>query len=491
MAVFQLPHPWADAVIIGTLSTAGLIAGFRKHRASLVLLGAAVIFSTFWVPAGAQLGGQDVIPICIFVGLLVGESVRGRFLDTLPIPKTTVLVVVGLGAVATVSSWLAPVMPPSGPGGLQAPVNRPFVQAASYIIMLLFFLIPNWISIGTRELTTVARGIQGAVAAGAAYGVYQLIAFRLGLPFRGIHYFQGTVAQEGLGIMRAGGVSLFRMSGLSNEPKQLAAVSIVAFVMALLSSRLYKYSGMRWVVLATCGAAFVGAWSTGGLLAGVLVCFAALVWIMTSARQALKRVFQMAGGIVLVAAAAVVLSGEVDQALKVVGDITFGRVELPLVPATSGAGRRIENAVIDHFLSHPLSLITGVGLGNYPYVVGDAGQWVSDVGIQPMHSLPLTLLADFGLISLVVLGGVIIRVSARGRFRLTIGDQQDAKTSAYGVVLSGLITAVLVSVFLNLLPLVLLFLGVLYSFHRREAVLKGKAKRYVFNCAKGNLSVEY
>jgi len=470
MSVLQLHHPWADAVILCVLGAAGLVAGFRRHPRSLVLLAVAVVLSAFWVPAGTKLGALEIVPLSILAGSALGAAVRrGRLAHTMPVPKMVVLAFAGLGAAAALSSWLAPDAPPGGPGGLQSPAIRPFVQAGSYGLLLLFFLIPNWISVGTRHLRSLSRGFQMAVGVSAVYGLYQLLAFRARLPFRGIQYFGGEGAREGFGIMSVAGIRLFRMSGFANEPKQLAAVAIVAFVMALFSVGLYRRGYSRWILLALSGVAFVGAWSTGGLLAAALVLIAGLVWMLRTARDPVNRGLQIGTSVVLVVVAVVVLSGQTVHAMEIVRDVAVGRVQLPFLAESAGAGQRIENAVIDHFWTHPLSLVTGLGLGHYPFVVGEPGQWVWAGGIQPMHSLPLTLLADFGLVPLVLLGGVLLKVGSGPRFPWITFDDRYEGGSPYQVVQAGVVASLLVSTFVNLLPLVLLFLGVLYSYQRQIA----------------------
>lgn len=485
MSVLQLPHPWADAVVLCGLALGGLIAGYRKHVWSLVLLGLAVVLSAFWVPAGTKLGAAEIVPLSLFLGVVAREVIDHRSGPTLPVPRLIVLVILGLGVAAGLSSWLAPEGPSGGPSGLQSPGTRPFVQAASYALLLLFFLIPTWIHIGSKELKTAARGIQLAVTASAIYGVYQFVAQRADLPFRGIQYFAGEAGREGVGLMYVGGVRLFRMSGLSNEPKQLAAVAIVGFVMALLSEALYDRRFSRWLILITCAAAFVGAWSTGGMLAATLVLSAGVVWAAASLRGTLRRTLKVVAALMVIGAVVIGLSGQTVQAVELVREVTFGRVSVPGLVEVTGAGQRIENAVIEHFLNHPLAATTGLGLGNYPYVVGAPGEWVWAGGIQPMHSLPLTLLADFGVFALVLLLIVAIRLSCGYAVRGTNAVQNEAGgrgRSAHRVIFAGLIAALLVSVFVNLLPLILLFIGILHSYER------GSNSRGKSNAAHGRRS---
>lgn len=472
MSVLALPYPWADALLLSGLAVAGLVAGFKRSRWSLALLAVSVIFSAFFVTVGTKLGPVEVVPLALVIGFGARELMVGRGQRVLTVPRPVVLLVAALGVVAAVSSWLAPPGPAGGPGDMQSPSVRPFVQAASYTLSLLFFLVPVWLRVGGREMRTLARGFLAGAGLSAIYGVYQMSAFKLDLPFRGIQYY---AEKEGVGLMSVGGTTLFRMSGLSNEPKQLAVISIVAIVMALLARGAFKHPLRRWGVVVVCAVAFVGAWSTGGMWAAVLVLGAGALWMLSSVREAFPRGMKVAVAAAVVVVAVVVLSGQTSEAMNVVRGVTFERVELPGVVHVVGEPPRIENAVIERFLAHPGDLVTGLGLGNYPYVVGNRGQWVWSEGIQPMHSLPLTLLADFGVwgpVALVLgLMGALGAPEARWKLDLSTGG---SARRAYTVVVAGLVASILVGVFVSLLPLTLLFMGTLYSFHRHTAARFGR-----------------
>ena len=469
MSLLALPHPWADAVILGVLSLYGSITGFKRSPAVLTVLVLAVTFSAFWIPAGTKLGGATIVPVAVFAGVALRRLAQPGSNSALRIPKGLLLVLLALGGYAMIAVWLAPPRPPGAPAGLQAPSVRPIVQAASYALVLLFFLIPTLVRIELSDLRDLAVKVQAFIAADAAYGIYQLLAHRLGLPFRGIEYFTGAGGRQGVGVMSAAGAQLWRMSGLSNEPKQLAALTLVGLVMALMSRGLYESDAKRYLVLGLCATGFVGAWSTGGMLAALVLLATGLAWTLGSPAHAVRRVTIIAVAAVAVALVGAAALGGFSHGVSVFKEVAFGRVSIPGLHQAQGASPRIENAVVRYFEDHPLTLITGLGLGQYPYIVGPPGRWSWAGGIQPMHSLPLTLLADFGVVSLVLLGAALLRgfrtLGVRGLGVLNTA-RQALTDPIRRTIVGGLTAAAVVSIFLNTLPLVLVFLGAAASWKR-------------------------
>lgn len=220
------------------------------------------------------------------------------------------------------------------------------------------------------------------------YGFYQIVAYYTGLPVRGIVYSAGggsVIADEG---------GFPRINSLANEPKRLGYVLFIASMAAIFFKRSFdsswKYTWRAGYIFFASLLTFSGSY----FLAIFLFITAYLVIYPSRASKYLIAITPI--GFFLI-------NNLLDMPIFEVLETGFLRRLQEFEVGLDGAVvYRQEFYILDYFYNNPSSIFTGVGLGQYYYIMHDiygTGAGIHENGsLMSANSNVLELILDMGLI---------------------------------------------------------------------------------------------
>jgi len=266
------------------------------------------------------------------------------------------------------------------------------------VIRVLFYagmlgLISFGFEMGARadSYAILLKGLAVLGALLAAYGIYQITASYLGLPFRGI-------LRGGFRVATAFEAGLPRINSLASEPKRLGYVllisSISCYYLAKADFRRLKY-------LIVLGVAILGSsvfTFSGSYFAATALSAGALILIY--GRNSLGFVFGVAVFVFGIAIAFQETS--ISEALFMGFDRRADELEVGL---DGKFVYRQEFFAWDYLVRFPHVLLYGVGMGQYNSVFSDFYGFRAGVdqygNIIPLNSNALELVFDFGLLTTI------------------------------------------------------------------------------------------
>lgn len=245
--------------------------------------------------------------------------------------------------------------------------------------------------------------LKGLVVMGviyAVYGAYQIVAFYVGLPLRGIVY-----NASGVGIMAFEG-GLLRINSLANEPKRLGYVLFLSAMACIFLGRKRsprRAQQLRWTsvgIFAVSLMTFAGSY----FLAIAFFCVGAMSLYPSRASKYFFALTMLAGAISIL-----------FPTLGILEAIQFG-YERRLAEIEIGLDGTIvyrqEFFAWDYLKNNPLSLLTGVGIGQYYSEFNNAygmGAGINEYGgLMPMNSNFLEMIFDLGAIATTMTYGCIL-----------------------------------------------------------------------------------
>jgi len=367
----------------------------------------------FFIPFGTQLTPYRIIPIMIFIWLVFS---RMFFADRRYNPWIVLFI---LSIIASLSFALY-----MGDAG-----TRPVLRVAHYLgLTALFIFVCRMV----RTPVDFESGVWGIFLAGlihASYAAYQIVASRVGLPFRGIVY-----GDSGAGFAVSAGDGLIRVNGLADEPKRLGYILLCAAIVALLYlARSLKGGRIAafWPIKAkdwtpfTLGMIFIlmlimslMTFSGSYILALGLTC-ATAVFLYA------KRAVLILGSLALTASVLLVIAPDRFSGITAaVTDISESRIMEVEQGIEAANVYRQEFYVQDYLAGNPSSLVLSVGMGRYNTVFSQKyGRGVGLTGngdVIPINSQIYEIGFDIGIFGLFILyiGGAILALRIR-RYGIT------------------------------------------------------------------------
>ncbi|MBI1357420.1 MAG: hypothetical protein GC160_24025 [Acidobacteria bacterium] len=339
---------------------------------------------TFYVivPFGTLLTPSRVVPLVLLAWMVIsarGEPFR-RHLDVF-------LVVITLSIVSVLAALM---IADSG--------SRPLLRFLNYATLLSIFAFAAYGCRTPKGLTMAMWGLAICAGLHGAYALYQIVAFETGLPFRAI--VRGLSGR--FDVAQAYG--LFRVNGLASEPKRLG---YVLFAGALASIYLTKSvsPGLHRTALRT-NAIISFALSFLTMSASYFAAVAVSIGGMLLMSSRLWRIVPVG-----VAVVGLALFASPDLASRVT-DLFADTVEDRFEEVSAGLDAvrvyRQEFYAEDYAKAHPLSLVTGLGMGRYNNVLNEEyGEGVGLVGnmLLPLNSQIFEIGFDLGLPGLLILYG--------------------------------------------------------------------------------------
>ncbi|MDF1824401.1 MAG: hypothetical protein P1U68_07150 [Verrucomicrobiales bacterium] len=394
----------------------------------LLLLLPTIVTVDFFIPLISQMTPGRLVPLII--GLW--WCISGRFPTQRPVANW-----LRAGLVITVAATVYALL--SKDSGI-----RPLIRSLNYINLIILCGFAWQFTRSEGGITRIFKGFSFAALIHGGYAIYQVVANRLGLPYRGIVY--SAHKEAGSGAMSEGG---FRINGFADEPKRLglillAGVLAMLFLAAREKRMLRKQVGWGMAI----GLLLVSLMTYSASYLAALVAWAVVVMLFS------PRSWKY--GVVLVGVAfllMVFMKGRVDSYLSIQKSLWDSRqAELE-----SGIeGRRVyrqEFYAEDYLKERPLTVASGVGLGRYYQVFRERYGLGVGIGVNgnliPLNSQVLEILFDMGIAGLFLLygGGLVVVIKVRNR-------------GSAGYMMALILSFELVqSVFVQSLPLVMLALG--------------------------------
>lgn len=276
-------------------------------------------------------------------------------------------------------------------------IGRAVIRALNYSGMFALFSFSYEMG---RKPETHHLFLKGMVIVGvvyAGYGVYQIFAMTVGLPFRGI--VRGTQT-----VQMASEMGIPRINSLASEPKRLGYVLFLSGLACFALGRM-EQEKQRKLNLAGIAVVAVSLFTLSGSYFFSIVVFLIVTAILYPVRYA-KFVLL----ICLVVVAALVFAGDsgLIEAISAGNQRRLAEIEVGL---DGEVVYRQEFYATDFLSNHPKSTLFGVGVGQYFTALSDTygeGVGYSNKGsIIPLNSNFLELVLDFGGIIAVLFYGTI------------------------------------------------------------------------------------
>ncbi|MEO9594762.1 hypothetical protein [Rhodopirellula bahusiensis] len=345
-------------VVVVSLAATAYTLAFRPQ--ALLLLLPTFVTIDFFVPFISQLTPGRLVPLMI----LAWWALTGKHPFQPPVQSWLI------GGIAiTIASTAAAML--IGDTGL-----RPIIRSLNYLnlIALCGFAWQQ-----ARDSVGITKLFQGFAIAGCIHGghaCYQLVANRVGLPYRGIVYSASGGA--GSGVVHGGG---FRINGFADEPKRLGMIliaSAVALIYLASQERLQNRKIAMQVAAVTILGVSLLTYSTS-YLAAIILWGASLTLISSKSwRYSIAAMIVGFGGYLA-------MSERIDSLASTQWELLEAREEE--MEKRIGAKRvyRQDFFAEDYLNRNPSAWITGVGMGRYYSVF--RREYGSVAGIGPYNNL--------------------------------------------------------------------------------------------------------
>jgi len=385
-------------VVLLSLALTAYFMATKPER--LLLLLPTFLTIDFFIPFGSQLTPGRLVPLMIVAWVLVNYgALRTRKYSRW----------IGAAVFVILASFFYALI--AGDAGL-----RSVLRALNYVNLVLIFLFVYHTAEDKRTFALAVWGLAIAGMLHGGYAVYQLIAHKIGLPFRGIVYneFGSGVVSELAGA--------FRINGLADEPKRLGYILFAAALAAawLLTLRKTTLRQRRILHVTAWGCLGVSLLTYSTSYYTAVTIWMALYFLISAWARKLA---------VLAAGALLVVPSALTTASNWFADTALSRSEEVAQGLDARFVYRQEFYAQALLEDNPVAALTGVGLGRYNKVIEEeygVGAGLSLEGfIKPLNSQVLEVVLDLGLPGLLLLYGaaaaLIWRLGRRGSQRLLVG----------------------------------------------------------------------
>lgn len=394
-----------DYVVVVLACLISVVCLAERPKALLLIL-PTLLTIDFFIPMGTQLTPYRIVPLMLGAWLLL----TGRFgvSSKYNIPLALFIVWVALCMLYGLS------YDDSG--------NRPILRLGYYLGIISIFVFSYHVIRNRNGLEAAIFGIWIAAIMHGVYSAYQVMAYNLGLPFRGIVY-----GDSGRGfVVPFGDTGIIRVNGFADEPKRLGYVLFCGIIVSLLYwSRAYAgavpspYWRIRsrlrvGTAIAVCCTMLAGAGLmtlAGSFYAAVAAALLLSVFVFT--KYGLSAIVALGLAISLAASIAPDKLTEFSSTAIESMSSRADEVEKGLDAKTV---YRQEFFAQDHLAQNWEDIVIGVGLIRYNTVLaekyGPGAGFTADGRVMPINSQILEIAFDLGIPGLLVLyiGGTLLFV---------------------------------------------------------------------------------
>ncbi|WP_172297223.1 hypothetical protein [Pseudoruegeria sp. HB172150] len=287
--------------------------------------------------------------------------------------------------------------------------TRLILRASHYVGVFALFLFAYYMSRRPGGYLLLLQGFALAAAVHSIYSFYQIIAFDLGLPFRGLVRDQSGTASAAV----ESGLFL-RVNGLSSEPKRLAYVLFVGALACFelvridVEKRRTLYRAFGYLSLIASILTFSGSYYLALVLFGITM---ALVNM-----SVLKSFAVLSFACLLVATFLGSATERYLDAMQQGIDRRFQEVEIGL---DGEVVYRQEFFAQDYVANHPSVVATGLGIGRYNVALfreyGLGVGYGQNGRILPLNSNFFELIFDLGGLATISFYACILVLTIRAK----------------------------------------------------------------------------
>ena len=350
----------------------------------------------FFIPLISQLTPGRLVPLMI-AGWWIYS---GRLPVRRPIDRW-LMVGAGIILVSTVGGMAM------GDSGM-----RPLIRSLNYINLLILCGFTWQFGVKKGGVKMLFQGFAIAGLIHGFYSMYQMLAYRMGVPYRGIVY--DASGGVGGGGMQEGG---FRINGFADEPKRLGLVLLAGTISLLYLAAREKsltrkplIQGVAVLILLVSLFTF-----STSYLAALLIWFPVMMLVS-------RRSWKYGVGLAAVMAFLMLVKADtVGNYVKDQQELMDQREKEMELRLDANKVYRQEFFAEDYLKMKPLTAVTGVGMGRYYEVLnknyGMGAGMGFDGSLMPFNSQPLELMYDTGILGLllVYVSGVWIAWHVRNR----------------------------------------------------------------------------
>lgn len=391
-----LGHGAIDYLVMLAFILLTIWIGATKPERILYILPAAITFN-FFIPTFIELTPFKVVPILlVIVATLTGKrnyfKFKGSFWIYLFLFWFTLCFALSFFWAYAYDYFGLP----------QSPYKRFFIQFINYFNLFTVYIVTKTECSDKERFNLFVKGFIITTTILCVYGLYQLIAYRFGLPFRWIVYGASGNAIQKITERWDPEELIFRINSLANEPKRLSYVLPLSIFLIVGMRRAYGDAFMsklraNFLILFHIAMTFF-TYSTSLYFA--LALFFPLIYLLGLFKKT-QRDYTKA---LTLAMLMVVLSLPLyyDYALKVYDMVVT--VKLQGMQKYSQY-KKPEEFAVEVLRSNPESAALGVGLGGWSfYFVKKTGdtRFIFKTGYLLMNSGVAIMLFDLGLIGFLL-----------------------------------------------------------------------------------------
>jgi hypothetical protein len=427
-----------------------------KPEKLLLVTPYALALSGFYITVGTKWNAEKVLPLVAGFFLLLNVFATRRLQSNRLLSHVVIVCTLFIVASTILGAFYYPEIEISTTT-MQTPFVRAVIRGISYEVALIYFIMPVLLLPMFKDKLLPARFFVYPGLVLFVYGAYQILAHKLGLPYRGIKYWEG---QFGFGAMETLG-GMFRANGLANEPKQMSMYCLTAAICSFLLAGGWSGNKKFRIFALLCFLGFLMTLSGSGLLAAISLMVAGTVVASFQKRKATSESLTVIWPYLILLVLMLFLFNKSDHAFTFLKSTTVDRVSLA-VPKSG----RTDNYVVALIAEKPLFLLTGFGMGNHPFWTYERfGVGTSAFsGVQAADSGWLNLLCDFSIIGLLFFGFWLAKVMRNFLNTTNESDLSEEMRKGMNISFYSFLAAFFLNFFTGSLNVMLFWLGMLHTY---------------------------
>lgn len=344
-------------------------------------------------------------------------------------------------------------------GHIHSPFKRFFIQIINYLNMVVIYLIAKKECSDKEKFYLFVKSYIFTTTILCLYGLFQIFAFKFGLPFRWVVYGTTQDLAQSMYDRLDPEEMIFRINSLAQEPKRLSyvlpiSVFLIVGLRKVWGDEFMSKARARILIFLHIFCAFM-TYSTSLYFAmAIFIPVTFLLGIFRKAQRNYTKVFTM-GLIFLILSSPLYI----DILMK----IYDARVIAQLNGLNVIQWKKAEQFGIEAIQAKPWVVFTGTGLGGWNfffYYAGLKGWFVFPRGFMHMNSGMMISMFDLGLIGLILINSHIVRVF--------LGYKKLKNPILREIYAPVILFFFCVALFLNTYTLYFLFIGIFDGIYQKD-----------------------
>ncbi|MEA5476923.1 hypothetical protein VB774_04750 [Pseudanabaena galeata UHCC 0370] len=388
-----------DYIVLAIFAAVTIWIAFTKPYRIIYILPACLTFY-FFIEMGTRWTPEKIVPPIFILSLILNPHVKFNLEIFKDSWFRSFLIVVFMATIWGLFSSENYAILEGKNFSFQSPFFRTIIQMFTYLNYLLIYSIIWYNSQNIDRILSFFRFYIGTTTFLCLYAGYQILAYNISLPFRGIVYNADKV---GIGAFKSAEDLIFRVNSFCIEPKQFSitlAISIILLIVSLdihqkqFEIKLFSRNFLSYFLILIHSICFFLTYSSSTYISvSIFVIFYLMINIS-------KNGFSKSVNLIMLCIVVFLIIYLLFD-LKFFDDIFQSRISNQLNT------RRLEYYALDLILRKPELIVFGVGLGNYNFLLnqefaGSAGVFEGGF-LDVLSSHLLTILFDIGLVGASIL----------------------------------------------------------------------------------------